>query len=38
MLFGGLCNQIYSHIGMLALTAQLGAEAVRAAVFGNPQL
>ncbi len=29
MLFGGLCNQIYSHIGMLALTVELGAEAVR---------
>ncbi len=34
VLFGGLCNQIYSHIGMLALTVELGAEAVRVA--GRP--
>ena len=27
-LFGGLCNQIYSHVGMLALALQMGAEVV----------
>ena len=28
-LYGGLCNQIYSHVGMLAVLLQLGAEVVR---------
>ena len=28
-LFGGLCNQIYSHVGMLSLALQMGAEMVR---------
>jgi hypothetical protein len=28
-LFGGLCNQIYSHVGMLSLAVQMGAEVVR---------
>ena len=30
ILYGGLCNQIYSHVGMLAVLLQLGAEVVRA--------
>ena len=29
VVYGGLCNQIYSHVGMLALAVQLGAEVVR---------
>ena len=29
VVFGGLCNQIYSHVTMLALALQLGAEVVR---------
>ena len=29
VVYGGLCNQIYSHVGMLALAIQLGAEVVR---------
>ena len=28
VVYGGLCNQIYSHVGMLALAIQLGAEVV----------
>ena len=27
--YGGLCNQIYSHIGMLAVLLHMGAEVVR---------
>ena len=27
--FGGLCNQIYSHVGMLAVGLHMGAEVVR---------
>ena len=30
ILYGGLCNQIYTHVGMLAVLLQLGAEVVRA--------
>ena len=26
--FGGLCNQIYSHVGMLAVGLHMGAEVV----------
>ena len=29
IVFGGLCNQIYSHIGMLSVAMQMGAEVVR---------
>ena len=29
IVFGGLCNQIYSHIGMLSIALQMGAEVVR---------
>ncbi len=29
ILYGGLCNQIYTHVGMLAVLLQLGAEVVR---------
>jgi len=28
-LYGGLCNQIYVHVGMLSVAARMGAEAVR---------
>ena len=28
-LYGGLCNQIYVHVGMLTVAAHMGAEAVR---------
>ena len=30
ILYGGLCNQIYTHVGMLAVLLQLGAEVVSA--------
>ena len=29
VLYGGLCNQIYSHVGMLAVLLKMGAEVVR---------
>ena len=29
VIFGGLCNQMYSHIGMLTLALHMGAEPVR---------
>ena len=27
--FGGLCNQMYSHVGMMSVLLQMGAEVVR---------
>jgi hypothetical protein len=27
--FGGLCNQMYTHVGMLSVLLQMGAEVVR---------
>ena len=29
IMYGGLCNQMYTHVGMLAVLLQLGAEVVR---------
>ena len=35
-LYGGLCNQIYVHVGMLAVAARMGAEAVRGGLVRVP--
>jgi hypothetical protein len=34
--YGGLCNQIYSHVGMLAVGLHMGAEVVRRRLNPDP--